>query len=393
MSRSPAARSAFAFVLTMGVVNLFADMTYEGGASINGQFLGSLGASAATVSIIAGAGECLGYALRSVAGYLADKTGKYWPITFGGYAINLLAVPAMALAPGWYAAGALILAERVGRAFRKPTVEAMLSYSTGKHGRGWVYAVNTAMDETGATLGPLLIALALYLRVDFRTAYSLLLVSSLLALTALTAARITFPVPSRLEAGGPSTARSIGFTRAYWLYMAAASCFAAGLMSFEFIAYHLSTTGIVNEQWLPLSLGVSTAFAVVASLALGRTYDRIGIGALVGAVIVTALFSPLVFLGGAWWALAGLLLWGVGYAVQDTLLKVLIASVLPEGRRNYAFGLFYIGYGAGWLAGSIAAGLLYEHSRLALVIFAVAMQLGSIPVFLMGSRASSTPAA
>ena len=233
---SPAARSAFAFVLTLGVVNLFADMTYEGGASINGQFLASLGANAAAVSIIAGAGECLGYALRSVAGYLADKTGKYWPITFGGYAVNLLAVPAMALAPGWRAAGALLLAERIGRAFRKPTVEAMLSYSTGKHGRGWVYAVNTAMDETGATLGPLLMALALYLRVDFRTAYGLLLIPSILALAALTAARVTFPVPSRLEEGGPKTARAIGFTRAYWLYMMAGACFAAGLMSFEFIA-------------------------------------------------------------------------------------------------------------------------------------------------------------
>lgn len=386
---SSAARSAFAFVLTMGVVNLFADMTYEGGASINGQFLRTLGASAAAVSVVAGAGECLGYALRSLAGYLADKTGKYWPITFGGYAINLLAVPAMALAPGWQTAGALILAERIGRAFRKPTVEAMLSYSTGKHGRGWVYAVNTAMDETGATLGPLLVALALYLRVDFRAAYGLLLISSLLALTALTAARVTFPVPSRLEEGGPATAKAVGFTRAYWLYMMAGSCFAAGLMSFEFIAYHLSTTDVVREQWLPIFLAVSTAFAVIASLVLGRTYDRVGIGAVVGAVIVTALFSPLVFFGGAWWALAGLLLWGVGYAVQDTLLKVLIASVLPEGRRNYAFGLFYIGYGAGWLVGSIVAGLLYERSRLALVVFAIAVQLASIPVFVTGSRASS----
>ena len=382
-------RSAFAFVLTMGVVNLFADMTYEGGASINGQFLGSLGASAAAVSIIAGAGECFGYGLRSVAGYLADKTGKYWPITFAGYAVNLLAVPAMALAPGWQAAGALILAERIGRAFRKPTVEAMLSYSTGKHGKGWVYAVNTAMDETGAALGPLLIALALYLRVDFRSAYGLLLISSLLALAALTAARITFPVPSRLEEGGPATAQGGGFTRAYWLYMIAGSCFAAGLMSFEFIAYHLSMTGTVTEQWLPMYLAASTAFAVLASLVLGRTYDRIGIRAVVGAVILTAAFSPLVFLGDLWWwALTGLFLWGVGYAVQDTLLKVLIASVLPEGRRNYAFGLFYIGYGAGWLVGSIAAGLLYERSRLALVIFAVTVQLVSIPIFVRGSRAS-----
>ena len=371
----------------MGIVNLFADITYEGGASINGQFLGSLGASAAAVSIIAGAGECLGYGLRSVAGYVADKTGKYWPITFGGYAINLLSVPAIAWAPGWQTAGALLVAERIGRAFRKPTVEAMLSYSTGKQGKGWVYAVNTAMDETGATLGPLLIALALRLRVDVRTAYGLLLIPSVLALVALTTARVTFPVPSRLEEGGPATARAIGFTRAYWLYMAAGSCFAAGLMSFEFIAYHLSATGAVRAQWLPVFLGVSTAFAVAASLVLGRTYDRIGIAAVVGGVVLTALFSPLVFFGGVWWALAGLLLWGIGYAVQDTLLKVLIASVLPEGRRNYAFGLFYIGYGGGWLIGSIAAGLLYDYSRLALVIFAVAVQLASIPVFISGSRA------
>ncbi len=382
------ARSAFAFVLTMGVVNLFADMTYEGGASINGQYLGSLGASAAAVSIVAGLGECLGYALRAVAGYLADRSGKYWPITFTGYAVNLLAVPAMALAPGWQAAGALILAERVGRAFRKPTVEAMLSYSTGKHGKGWVYAVNTAMDETGAILGPLLMALALSRGSDIRTSYGLLLVSSVLALVALTAARMVFPVPSRLEEAGPATATASGFTRAYWLYMAAGSCFAAGLMTFEFIAFHLSATGIVNSHALPVLLAASTACAVLASLFLGRAYDRVGIAAVVAGVLAAALFSPLVFLGGFRWAVVGLLLWGVGYAVQDTLLKALIASVLPKGRRNFAFGLFYIGYGAGWLVGSVTTGLLYERSRPSVVIFAVAMQLASIPVFILGSRAS-----
>ncbi len=97
-SVAPAAGSAFAFVLTMGFVNLFSDMTYEGGAGINGQFLGSLGAGAAAVSIIAGIGEFLGYSLRSVAGSIADRTGRYWPVTFIGYAVNLLAVPAMAFA-------------------------------------------------------------------------------------------------------------------------------------------------------------------------------------------------------------------------------------------------------------------------------------------------------
>jgi MFS family permease len=147
--------SAFTFVLMMGIVNLFGDMTYEGGVSINGPFLGTLGAGAAAVSIIAGLGEFLGYSLRYVSGYIADRTGKHWPITFIGYSINLLAVPALALATGWQLAAILVLAERISRAIRKPTVEAILSYSTGKHGKGWVYAVNTAMDETGATVGPL----------------------------------------------------------------------------------------------------------------------------------------------------------------------------------------------------------------------------------------------
>src|SRR3954465_11188873 len=98
---------AFAFVLTMGAVNLFADMTYEGGGAINGQFMASLGASAAVVSITAGLGEFLGYTLRSISGYIADRTGRYWLVTFIGYAINLLAVPAMALAGNWQVAALL----------------------------------------------------------------------------------------------------------------------------------------------------------------------------------------------------------------------------------------------------------------------------------------------
>ncbi|HEV8319891.1 MAG TPA: MFS transporter [Vicinamibacterales bacterium] len=377
--------AAFRFVLTMGIVNLFGDMTYEGGASVNGQFLASLGASAAAISIIAGAGECLGYGLRAVSGYVADKTGRYWAVTFVGYAINTLAVPAMALTGNWYTAGALILAERTGRAIRKPTVEAMLSYSTGKHGKGWVYAMNTALDETGAMVGPLLIAFALSKHVELRSAYGLLLISSALTLLALAAARIGFPVPSRLEQGGPWTARAIGFSRAYWLYMVAASCFAGGLMTFELLAFHLSRAGFAANR-IPMLLALGTASAIAASLTLGRLYDRIGIGAVVTGVLLTAGFSPLVFFGRSWLVVAGLLLWGVGYAVQDTLLKALIASVLPEGRRNAAFGVFYLGYGGGWLVGSVLAGVLYSRSLRALVTIAIITQLIAIPIFVSGAR-------
>src|SRR6185369_4747492 len=140
------AKLAFKFVLTIGIVNLFADMTYEGARSITGPFLESLGASALAVGLIAGGGELLGYSLRSVAGYLADKTHKYWVVVLAGYVINMIAVPALALAGNWPVAAALIVAERTGRGIRKPAVDAMISYAGNSIGRGWVFGLNEGLD-------------------------------------------------------------------------------------------------------------------------------------------------------------------------------------------------------------------------------------------------------
>jgi len=375
---------AFIFVLTMGAVNFFGDVTYEGGGSINGQFLGSLGASAAIISIVAGTGEFLGYSLRAVSGAVADRTGRYWLVTFIGYAINAPAVPAMALAGSWQIAALFLLLERTGRAIRKPTVEAMLSYSTGTLGKGWVYGLNTALDEAGATLGPLLVAFILYLGGNYRAAYAALLISALLTLGALVVARISFPLPAGLEEG--KTAPMQGFARAYWIYMVAAACFAAGLMSFELISYHLATTKLVAGLWIPVMLAFSTFCAVIASLMLGKLYDHVGMPIVFVAIFLSALFAPLVFQDSFVAALVAMPLWGIGYATQDTLFKVLIARVLPEGKRNTAFGVFYIGYGVGWLIGSIVTGLLYDYSRVALIAFVVIAQCASLPLFFVGAR-------
>lgn len=82
-------RSALQFVLVIGIVNFFADFTYEGARGIVGPFLGSLGASAAVLGFVAGLGELMGYALRSVSGYFADKFHRHWVFAFLGYAVNM----------------------------------------------------------------------------------------------------------------------------------------------------------------------------------------------------------------------------------------------------------------------------------------------------------------
>src|SRR3989440_3051968 len=195
MKKTLSASMAFRFVLVLGIANLFADFTYEGARSSTGQFLGTLGASAAVVGFTAGLGELLGYALRSVSGAITDKTGKYWTVTIAGYLINMLAVPALALAGNWPLAAGLIVAERAGRAIRKPSTEAMLSFA-GKHiGQGWVFGLNEALDQTGATVGPLVMALVLYLNGGYRTGFAVLLGPALLTIIVVCAARFFFPEP------------------------------------------------------------------------------------------------------------------------------------------------------------------------------------------------------
>ena len=130
-------RRAMRFILLMGVVSLFADMTYEGARSITGPYLALLGASATVVGFVAGLGELTGFALRPLSGYISDRTGSYWSVAICGYVINLIAVPLLAFTSHWQSAAALIIIERMGKAMRVPPRDAMLSYAAQTVGRGW----------------------------------------------------------------------------------------------------------------------------------------------------------------------------------------------------------------------------------------------------------------
>src|SRR5215813_4697936 len=235
---SQLAQLAFKFVLTIGVVNLFADVTYEGARSITGPFLASLGASAVAVGLIAGSGELFGYVLRSVAGYVADKTHRYWIVVFGGYVVNMLVVPALALAGNWPMAAVLIMAERTGRGIRKPATDAMLSYAGKSIGRGWVFGLNEGLDQTGATLGPLVVALVLYLQGGYRESFGVLLVSSVLCLATLVIARVWYPRPHELEEKSSEFLETKGFSKAFWIYVAGGALIAAGFADFSLVSFH-----------------------------------------------------------------------------------------------------------------------------------------------------------
>jgi predicted MFS family arabinose efflux permease len=363
---------------------LFADFTYEAARSVNGQFLATLGASATVVGFTAGFGELAGYGLRSVFGWFADRTGRYWLTTIIGYAINLLAVPALALAGHWPVAAALVIAERAGRAMRKPPVEAMLSSAGSQIGQGWAFGLNEALDQTGATFGPLVMALVLLLHGSYRTGYALLLVSVSFALATVMLARHYFPRPSELEANpGLETA---GLPGSFWWYLIAGGCIAAGFADFALVGYHLQQARVVAKDLIPVYYAAAMGVGALGALVLGKPFDRYGIRTVLVTFFVSAFFAPLVFLGSAAAAFAGIILWGLGMAAQESLLKPVLAQILATAKKATAFGLYDTGYGAFWFLGSWLMGYLYSHSVHALVVFSVCIQLASLPVFWLTYR-------
>ncbi|MBV9760012.1 MAG: MFS transporter [Acidobacteriaceae bacterium] len=380
---------AFRFVLIIGIVNLFADMTYEGGRAIGGPFLGALGAGAAVVGLVAGLGELMGYGLRSVFGYLADKTHRYWTLIFIGYAINLLAVPALALAGNWPVAAALLIAERTGRAIRKPSAETMLSYAGKSLGQGWVFGLNEALDQAGAAIGPLIAALGLYFQHRYQFAFGLLLVPALLCLGALTAARIRYPRPHELEGRAPQPLRTKGFSTSYWIYLAAAALIAAGFADFSLIAFHFRQASTVPQDVIPVYYSVAMVTSALAALLIGRLLDSGGLRVLIAAFLAPVFSAPLVFFGGAAAALVGMVLWGVGIAAQDAGLKAVLAGFVPRERRGAAFGVFDTGFGIAWFLGSVAMGFLYEHSIFMVVVLSMVLQLASFPLLFLAKRPPS----
>lgn len=381
-------QSAVRFIVLLGIVSLFADMTYEGARSVTGPYLGALGAGGAAVGIVSGFGELFGYALRLASGYLTDRTRSYWIVTIAGYGINLLAVSLLALAGSWELAALLIVAERVGKGIRTPARDAMLSHAATHTGLGWGFGLHNALDQTGAVLGPLTVTAALFWGGGYRTGFAILVIPAAAAMLVLAAACRLYPHPHDLDVA-PAPLTASGLPRLFWIYVAAASLIAAGYVDFPLIAFHFGKSGLIAPVWIPLLYSLAMAADAAASLVLGRLFDKIGIGAMILATCASGLAAPLAFLGGPLAAVASMAFWGIGAGAQASVMRAAIAPLAPAPKRGTAYGIFNAAYGLSWFAGSSLLGVLYDWSVPMLVIVSVVLQATAVIVLWRVLRAVS----
>jgi MFS family permease len=392
--RRIAAGSALAFIMLMGVVSMFSDMTHEGASSILGAYLSLAGASAAVIGFTSGLGEFVGYSLRLLSGILADKTKHYWTITIAGYVIDMAAIPALALVPkgGWILACMLIIIERAGKALKKPAKDTLVSFAASDVGAGKGFAIQEFLDQLGAFIGPVILYVTLLLKGTDDTfasyAFCFLILGAAGAATILLLfiAKKKFPNPEKFE---PVREDEPPFrmNRTFRIYIAAISLFAMGFVDFNLISMHAAKMNLASASALPLVYALAMAVDAFSALFFGWLYDRVGMKALAFSTLIAAPFSLLVFaVSGKAAFYLGVILWGIGMGAEESILKSAVTSIVPKQNRSSGFGIFQTAFGIAWFLGSTLMGFLYDFSIPAMVAFSAACQIAAVPLYLICAR-------
>jgi MFS family permease len=365
-------------VVWLGVVSLLVDLVYEGARSITGPFLASLGASALTVGLVTGAGEAAALGFRLFSGPAADRSGRYWRWMVVGYTLTAVCVPLMALAPALGAAGvvwgsAMVLLERTGKAIRSPAKSVLLAVAARDVGRGRGFGVHKALDQTGAFLGPLLVAAVVAVTTYQWAGLAVLALPGAVALGVLAwmHRHVGDPRHDTVAEGTPL----VRLPGTFYVYAVACALITVGLMTFGVISFHLVHEHLVAAALVPVVYAAAMAAEAVASLGTGFAYDRVGAGTLLTLPVVVAFVPALVFTDRVALAVAGVLLWGAATGVQDSTVKALVADLVPQSRLATAYGAFAAFQAVAALAGGGVAGWLYDTHRTVLVGSVAALQV------------------
>ncbi|MFA5199500.1 MAG: MFS transporter [Candidatus Omnitrophota bacterium] len=389
-------KAAFKLILFFGLVSLFGDIVYEGARSVNGPYLKTLGANAAIVGLVVGLAEFLGYAIRLLAGYFADKSRAYWLLTFLGYAM-LISVPLLSLTGIWQVAVVFIVVERLGKAIRSPARDTILSQATKQVGTGFGFAIAEALDQIGAITGPLIFTV-LFMVIgkgernlgDYQYGYSLLWIPLVLVLLCIFFAYRAVPNPEVLEVTPAKIQESDKLSKIFWVYTIFTFITTLGYANFALIGFHLKARQVLNDAQIPLFYAFAMGVDAIAALSIGKIYDifkdrsgneNAGLTTLI-AIPVFSLFIPaLVFSTKSTLVFTGVIIWGLVMGCHETIMKSAIADLTPIKKRGTGYGIFNSAYGLAIFIGSALIGLLYERSIGAVISVSIVIEIVAIGAF------------
>ncbi|RJS69901.1 MFS transporter [Candidatus Bathyarchaeota archaeon] len=372
MQKSKHLKDAYLGIILLGIVSLMGDVVYEGARGIVPSYLEFLGASYFVVGLAFGLGDFLGYALRLLSGFLADATHAYWVFIFLGYGL-IVSIPFLGFSTSLEIAIILVLLERLGKAFRSPSRDTVLSVISKGIGAGKAFGIHELLDQIGAIIGPLMVAFLMFSSDDYHYTFKFLFIPFVILLAALTYTFKRIGAKTIIEGEKAEGRRKGRLEKPFYIYTLAVLLNTVGLITYALILGKASEILKPSEQqWIVpliylLIQGVDASVALIA----GYSYDKFGIKVLTIPFILS-IFPSLLVMGSSELStiLIAAVFAGLVLGMQESIYRAAVSELTPIYLRGTAYGIFNTAYGVGFLISGAIYGFLMDVNA---PLFAVAI--------------------
>lgn len=384
------------------LATFFSDFSHEMCTAVLPLYLGSLGLGAAALGLIEGVADFV-VSLSKLAGGLAGhRLRRKQPFIVLGYLITAVATSSMGFVHS--AAGLLGLRTTawVGRGFRGPLRDFLLSDEVRHTHYGRAFGLERAGDMLGAVCGPLVAVLLLGLGAEYR---SVLLWAIVPGLAAVAAVGLLVRERDPVETAAPRIAPTPkpAFPRPFWLLLGGILLFGLGDFSRSFLIWIAARSLGEGEKGAAGTLSIAMLMyamhnlvSALAAYPIGRWVDgRSKPKTLVAGYALGVVTNALLAFrsGQVGWVVAAVAMSGVYIAVEEVVEKASVAQFLPRELRSLGLGILACVNAVGDMVSSVTVGTLLQGgaSTLAFAIPAAAGALGVLWLLVVIPRIEPKP--
>ena len=348
--------SADTFLLAFA--SLFSDISSEMLYPVLPVFItGTLGAGPAVVGIVEGIAPAFQYIVPGFSGWLSDRLNRRKPIALAGFLISAIAKPLIGLSTSWLGVLAGRSLDRTGAGIRGAPRDALVAASADEEHRGKAFGLESAGDNLGAFVGPLVcLALLNWAGVTLPSIFLIAFIPGLLA-----ALMVVFVRDRPMVVMSPKLDFHVDrLPRSYWTYLGVTALFGIGNSSNAFLILRTTDLGVSLTTTI-LVYAVYNLVAAIASYPAGYLSDRLGRKAV---LMIAFVFFLIVYAGFGIaenpLVLSGLfVLYGIYQGIFRGVGKAFATDSVPPGLRASAVGWYTATIGVTGLIASIVGGVLW----------------------------------
>jgi len=322
----------------------------------------SLGYSIVILGLIEGSAEFLSNVFRLVNGVLFDKVKNKRLIFAYSTGLAFLSKVALLFPASWTVILAKVTERIANGAFASPRDAYVAERAVN---RGFALSLLSVSKTAGCVLGPLIVSISTFYIGNLRdNVYIFVLVCC--ALVFPTILLSSFLNIKKLETPPFSLGEIRGVLKKTAPILVLTFLFFLGRFNDGLMMVYLKQKGY--PEWFYLStIAIFNFIMLISSPFMGREIDKGHFSKIVYLTIIALMIYSFTFwqidlFGGWFFAVTGLVMWGIQRTGAQIVFSYLIFNSVSNANYGTAIGLFYIITGLGMMIASFISGYLAKNS-------------------------------